>query len=108
MTSERVLDLTPTQLEVVRAVLHARLPGREVRAFGSRVLGRARKYSDLDLMLMGEDPIPDTVRAELREDFDESDLPFRVDLVLWRDAPAALRASVERDGVVIESGSALD
>jgi len=32
-------------------------------------------------MLMGEEGIPDLVHAELREDFNESALPFRVDLV---------------------------
>jgi len=97
-----MLDLTPRQLATVRAILHARLPRREVRAFGSRVSGLARRYSDLDLMLMGEEEIPDLLRTELREDFDESDLPFRVDLVLWRDVPPALRTVVERGGVVIQ------
>jgi len=37
-----MLDLTLEQLETVRAILHGRLPRREVRAFGSRVSGLAR------------------------------------------------------------------
>jgi type I restriction enzyme S subunit len=98
-----MLALTPQQLATGRAALHAGLPRREVRAFGSRVSSFARRYSDLDLMLMGEEPVADIIRADLREDFDESGLPFRVDVVFWCEAPGILRKVVERDGVVIQS-----
>lgn len=41
----------------------------------------------------------------LREAFEESDLPIRVDVVDWRTAGPAIRAAVERRSVVLqESG----
>ncbi|MGY6214201.1 nucleotidyltransferase family protein [Methylolobus aquaticus] len=97
-----MLDLTPAQFAMVRAVLYAHSLRREVRAFGSCVSGLARRYTDLDLMLMGEEPVTDIIRADLREDFDESALPFRVDKVTWSEAPVMLRAVVEPEGVVIQ------
>jgi predicted nucleotidyltransferase len=64
------------------------LPNRQVRAFGSRATGRAWCYSDLDLLVMGSVPIPDLTLASLRADFEDSDLPFRVDVLEERDLPA--------------------
>jgi len=96
-----MLDLNEHELFIVRKILGTHLPGREVRAFGSRVTGKAKPSSDLDLAVMGDEPLPDAVHAEIVHDFEESDLPFRVDLLTWRDAPASLRQAIERDSVIL-------
>lgn len=96
-----MLDLNEQELSIVRSILRAHLPGREVRAFGSRVTGQAKPHSDLDLVIMGDEPLPDAVYAELVHAFEESDLPFRVDLLVWRDAPASLRQTIERYSVTL-------
>jgi len=84
-----MIDLTPKQLDILRNLLASRVPDREVRAFGSRVYGRARRFSDLDLVVMGEEPVPDMALVHLRADLEDSDLPFRVDLLEFRDLPDA-------------------
>ena len=43
------LDVEPRHLDTVRTILRRHVPEYEVRAFGSRVHGRPRKFSDLDL-----------------------------------------------------------
>ena len=48
-------------------------------AYGSRVKGTARKFSDLDICFQEE--IPLSVISQLREEFSESNLPFEVELV---------------------------
>lgn len=98
-----MLDLTPDQLLLLRAILVARLPQREVRAFGSRATGLAKPHSDLDLVVMGEEPIPDPVLAELHADLEDSDLPFRVDVVLWPDAPPSLRVAITTTSTPIQT-----
>ncbi len=90
-----MLDLSPRQMAILRAVLARHVPGREVRAFGSRVTGRVWRYSDLDLVVMGDEPLPAPVRAHLVADLDDSDLPFRVDLIEARDLPASWAAGFE-------------
>jgi predicted nucleotidyltransferase len=70
------------------------VPEREVRAFGSRVTGRAWRYSDLDLVIMGAEPLPALTLARLRADFEDSDLPVRVDVLEERDLPRAERAAL--------------
>jgi predicted nucleotidyltransferase len=89
-----MLDLTTEQLEVTRAILRRRVPGVPVWAFGSRVTGKARKYSDLDLAVGSEQPLPLVVLAELENDFSESDLGFRVDVVDWVSASEEFKAAV--------------
>ncbi|MEG7979326.1 MAG: nucleotidyltransferase domain-containing protein [Mollicutes bacterium UO1] len=50
-------------------------------AYVSRVKGTAKKYSDLDFCFYGE--IPWNVLSHIQEDWEESSLPFKVELVAW-------------------------
>lgn len=79
-----MIDLDERQLSIVKAVLNSVVPDIPVFAFGSRVSGRAKKHSDLDLALEAALPLDWRRMARLREAFEESDLPFRVDVVDWR------------------------
>lgn len=69
------------------------------RLFGSRARCTHRPGSDLDLVLNGS-ALADGDVAALYGAFDQSRLPYKVDLVLV-DAhlSPAIRASIERDGV---------
>jgi len=100
------LHVTTRELEIVREILGRLVPGREVRAFGSRVTGRHRRLSDLDLAVMGEAGLSLVALADLREAFIESDLPFRVDVLDWSRTDARFRRLIETDSLVIQSGAA--
>ena len=89
-----MLDLSPEQLRITRKILQDRVPGQPVWVFGSRVTGKARKYSDLDLAIGGEKPLPFVLLAELAHDFSESDLDFRVDIVDWASVNEAFKEAV--------------
>jgi predicted nucleotidyltransferase len=90
-----MLDLTPEQLAEVRRILILHVPGRTVRAFGSRVQGKAKPFSDLDLAVMGETPLDFRQLAELKDSFTESNLPFRVDVVDWAATKEPFRRIIE-------------
>ena len=81
-----MLDLRPEHLEIVRELLAAHAAECEVLAFGSRVNGTSTRTSDLDLALRGAARLGIARIALLKEVFEESTLPFRVDLVDWHDA----------------------
>ncbi len=89
-----MLDLSPEQLRMTREILRQRVPGLPVWAFGSRVTGKARKYSDLDLAVGGDQPLSFAVLADLEHDFSESDLGFRVDVVDWASASEEFKAAI--------------
>jgi predicted nucleotidyltransferase len=78
-----MIDVTVFHRQIIEGILQKRVPDCEVRAFGSRVLGTAKSYSDLDLVVMGSEKLPRTVLYGLRDDFEECDLPYRVDLLDW-------------------------
>jgi uncharacterized protein len=92
------LELTADERETVRAILARHLPrGVRVYAFGSRASGRPKPTSDLDLALDGAAPITIAEMAELREAFDESPLPWKVDLIDMASVSAAFSAIIARD-----------
>ncbi len=67
---------------MVRQILKAHLPNdAAVHAFGSRTTGRAKPWSDLDLVIDAGLPLSLECLAALAEAFDESALPWKVDLV---------------------------
>ena len=98
------IDISPGDLETVQRILQEHVPELEVRAFGSRVSWTARETSDLDLALMTTEPLDLLCVAEMREAFDESDLPFRVDLVDWASTSENFRKVIEKEYVVLAEG----
>jgi predicted nucleotidyltransferase len=70
-----------------------------LKLFGSRARGDARRVSDIDLALIASQPIPSADMALLREAFDESRIPFRIDLVDYASAPYSLRSAIDREGI---------
>ena len=75
----------------MRSLLSRHVPDREVWAFGSRAKATAKPFSDLDLVILGSQPLPIATVAELADDFSESDLPFKVDLVEWATISSQFR-----------------
>lgn len=73
----------------------------KVILFGSRAKGCYKPYSDLDLVLCGED-VSSTVLGNLLMDIDDLLMPYKVDLLLYnRITNEALKHEVETFGVVI-------
>lgn len=77
------LMISPKELHIVKQILQKNVPQFEVWAFGSRVKGSARPYSDLDLAIISQAPLNFLTLANLSEDFSRSDLPWKVDIVDW-------------------------
>lgn len=53
----------------------------QVFIFGSRATGKAKKFSDYDIGIMGKKPIAWKILSLAEEAFEESDIPVKVDLV---------------------------
>lgn len=82
MKTAETIHADPSELAIVREILHRHLPnGVAVFVFGSRAGRTPKRFSDLDLCLEGSGPLPLATMARLAEDFDESLLPWKVDLV---------------------------
>ena len=114
MQTNPALNVAQPELDLILALLAKRLADATVLAFGSRVrdwpYGRGSKpYSDLDLAVWpakANDSGPALslalALAELRADFEDSALPWRVDVSLAQDLPVALRQMARQHGVELQ------
>ncbi|MBC7983045.1 MAG: nucleotidyltransferase domain-containing protein [Candidatus Obscuribacterales bacterium] len=82
-------------------ILQQQIPNNVVLAFGSRVTGTSKPFSDLDLAILGDEPLPAVVLSNLGEAFDDSDLPFKVDIVDWATTNESFRKIIERQALRI-------
>lgn len=97
-----LIDTDPEHWAIVRGILQKHVPQHEVWAFGSRARHTAKPYSDLDLAVIGDQPLPLSVSAALADDFSDSDLPWKVDVVDWATTSTAFRAIIEQYKVVVQ------
>lgn len=85
-------------LNQVRSILRDWVPNCEVWAFGSRVHQRGLKpFSDLDLVLITEQPLDEAYCGIIKEAFSESDLPIRVDIADWSQLSCLLRNMILKE-----------
>lgn len=98
------IDINPTEWGIVSAILRRHVPGCAVWAFGSRAKWTAKPYSDLDLAVITDQALDWSVSAALADDFSESDLPFKVDVVDWASTNEAFRKIIDNDKVVLQGG----
>lgn len=99
-----MMKIDPKHLKLIEDIISEIIPDIEVRAFGSRVNGNSRKHSDLDLALISCDKLDLKKVLLLSEAFDESDLPFRVDIVDYHRVDMTFRSIIDENYVVIQEG----
>ncbi|NTW26048.1 MAG: nucleotidyltransferase domain-containing protein [Lentimicrobium sp.] len=90
--------LKPHELIVVRNILKRFVPDAEIIVFGSRIHGTAKPWSDLDFAIKADSALDWKRLAEIKETFQESELPFRVDVLDWNDITESFRKAIEANG----------
>ncbi len=94
------IDIRPDHLEIVQDILHEHLPrGVKVWVFGSRATWKAKDFSDLDLALEGQAKLPNDLMIDLETAFDESDLPWKVDLLDVHNTTDTFLKAIKQDKV---------
>jgi len=77
------MQLSNQEIHIIKEILNSFVPNAERWVFGSRACNQGAKYSDLDILLKTAEAISLATLGKLQEAFDESDLPFTVDLIDW-------------------------
>ncbi len=95
------INILPKNLETVLGVLERFVPGTDVRAFGQRVSGSARRHSDLELVVMTEQPIDAALLADMKAAFSASSLPFSVVAYDWSALDDRARRDIQDEAVLI-------
>ena len=90
------VDIRPDDLAIVQEILRAHLPvGFKVWVFGSRANWTTKDSSDLDLAVEGAAKLAHKAMVGLEVAFEESDLPYTVDVVDLKAVSSGFRQIVE-------------
>jgi len=78
-------------------------PGvKQVVLYGSRVKGKYRKGSDIDMSIKTSDNFSRRDLLNIVGDFDDSDIPYLVDVSIYENiSNPDLRAQIDKEGKVL-------
>lgn len=102
MNEKPDIAITDAEWNIVQAILKRYLPVHQVWAFGSRVHRTNKLFSDLDIAVIGEQPMDLSLLAAVNEAFSESDLPWKVDIVDWFGVGDAFRRLIDAHKVPLQ------
>ena len=97
-----MIDLKKELLDKVKQILNANVPQYKALMFGSRIYGTARKFSDIDIALIGPEKIDWREIENLKDVFAESDLPMIVDIVDFNSVSKSFKMIINKNYEVIK------
>ncbi len=102
MAERPLIDISTENWRIVRDILQRYVPDREVWAFGSRAKWTAKEFSDFDIAIIVDEPFSIGLMAEMSEAFQESLLPFKIDIVDWASITPAFRQVIQASKLQIQ------
>lgn len=100
MLQQSKIEITPQHTLIVQTILEKFLPvNSTVFVFGSRAKGNIKPHSDLDLAIDAQQPLSMETVGALNEAFDESLLPYKVDIVDLNAIDTEFKQVIEADCV---------
>lgn len=84
-------------IQELKHFLVGEFPEAQIYLFGSRARGDASEYSDIDIAIKGSKPLKNTL-ASVRFAIEESQIPYKVDLVDLSLAPY-LESVIQKEGI---------
>lgn len=93
------LGLTEDQFEFLlnNFIKPTKTLGIKAYCFGSRARGDCQKFSDIDILIMKKNQINEKFVSDINEFFENSNFPFKVDIVFFDDLARSYKENVERD-----------
>ncbi len=87
-------------LQQVRQIIMSRLRDHPARVFlfGSHATGRAVRTSDIDVAVLPEGELPAGLLSRIREEIENSNVPYQVDLIDLSQTDEAFRRRVLKEG----------
>lgn len=89
------LELADKYVDFIKKTIFSVLPDVEIYIYGSRVQGKAREYSDVDIALKGNIAFNDLLKIKAL--FEDSTFPYKVDVVDLNTLPEKFLNIIEKD-----------
>ena len=100
-----MIDIEEKHLIEIKRILSEQVPDCEVRAFGSRVEGKAENFSDLDLVLISNEKLDRRRIERLKDAFAASNLPMTVDVIDYNSVSREFQQIINKQYEVIRESS---
>ncbi len=91
-----MINIEKNELETVKSILRKYFPKCEIRVFGSRITENYKKYSDLDIAVVGGEKLDIKLLNRAIEAFEYSELPFRIDVMDYNRLEESFKRSIDR------------
>ncbi len=102
-TKPEALQITNDEWLIVSKILAKHVGHYKVWAFGSRVHpNHPKPYSDLDLVVFADSHFSIAQYSEIKEAFDESNLPWKVDLLNWLTLSDSFKTIIQKHYIEIQ------
>jgi predicted nucleotidyltransferase len=100
-----MIAVAENEMKIIIQILQKYITDGEVRAFGSRYKHTAKPYSDLDIAIIKHNQKEMTIAelAQIKEAFEESILPYRVDVLDYWGIHDEFRAIIDSGYEVLHS-----
>ena len=98
-----MICVSESDMKIITEILRSHISNGEVRAFGSRYKWTSKDYSDLNIAVAHYDKksMPIMKLAEIREEFGESELPYKVDVLDYWGISSEFQAVIDEGYEVI-------
>ncbi len=90
-----MIEIEKEQLEIIRQILKKYVPDAEIRIFGSRYKHTNKEYSDVDIAIIDKEKINLSKIAKIKEEFEESNLKYIIDLLDWNTISEEFKEIIE-------------
>jgi predicted nucleotidyltransferase len=90
-----MIDAKEQDIILIAKTIRKHIPDCEIRVFGSRIKGTARPYSDIDIAIVAENLISPLTLERIKEEFAQSDIPCRVDILDFKAISDSFRKVIE-------------
>lgn len=97
------VNISSEHLKIVLKILKKYFPPTtNIWVFGSRSTKSSKIFSDLDLAIdFNNSVIPQDTLYDLTDDFDNSDLPYHVDLIDWNNISVEFKNTIDKTRVIL-------
>lgn len=85
----------------IKTTVKKYLPSEDYKLFifGSRATGENRRFSDLDLGILGPKIMPSHVKVKIEEELENSRIPYKIDVVDFKKVSDEFRKLALRETV---------
>ena len=103
-----MIAVSSEEFEIIIKILNAHIKKGKVHAFGSRYKNNNRKFSDFDIAIDTGEKLSFEFLNILKDAFEESDLPYRVDIIDYNNISDKFKKIVDGGNEIIYNSNFCD